>query len=140
MAAPVDGSALDAFSVARGERVAVVDDEAAMATVTLALLQRLGYGTSSYNSAARFYKHFDAAPDRFSLVITDVVMPGMSGLQLVRALREAGHNVPVLLMTGYSMHGRLDTDEFSGRVAFIRKPFTSVHLAQSVRRLLCSTR
>ena len=64
-----------------------------------AQLQRLGYATISYPSAARFLKAFDAAPERIDLVIIDVVMPGMSGVQLVSALRQAGYDVPILLMT-----------------------------------------
>lgn len=122
---------------ARGERVAVVDDDEAMTSVTSALLQRLGYSTVSYPSASRFMKAFDASPERIDLVVTDVVMPGMSGVQLIQALRASGHDVPILLMTGYSgVEGRLKPGGAAGRISFVRKPFTTSHLAQSVRRLL----
>ena len=109
-----------------------------MIAVTSALLERLGYATTSYSSAARFLKAFDAAPERVDLVIVDVVMPGMSGVQLVSALREAGYEIPILLMTGFSVQAYLKAGGTGGRISFVRKPFTTTHLAQSVRRLLSS--
>ena len=72
----------------RGERVAIIDDEEVMTSVTSAVLQRLGYSTVSYSSAARFVKAFNADPEHVDLVVTDVVMPGISGVQLVRLLRD----------------------------------------------------
>jgi FixJ family two-component response regulator len=101
LAEPVDESAvtidrneLRRQMSSRNERIAIVDDEEAMTSVAAALLGRLGYSTTSYSSGARFLKAFDAAPERFDLVILDVVMPGMSGVQLVSALRAAGHQFP----------------------------------------------
>lgn len=130
------GSEIRNHMTARGERVAIIDDEEAMTSVTAALLQRLGYSTVTYTSAARFVADFDADPERIKLVLSDVVMPGMTGVQLVRRLRESGHDVPILLMTGFSVQSRLEPGGSSGRVSFVRKPFTTTHLAQSVRRML----
>ena len=123
-------------SSARGERVAIVDDEQAMTAVTSALLKRLGYETISFQSADEFREVFEAAPDRIDLVVADVVMPGTSGVQLVRSLRESGHQIPILLMTGYTVQQHLQPGGSDGRISFVRKPFTTTHLAQSVRRLL----
>jgi CheY-like chemotaxis protein len=120
----------------RGEHIAIVDDEEAMTSVTSALLERLGYSTTCHTSAAQFLKAFEAAPELVDLVIVDVVMPGMSGIQLVNTLRQQGHVVPILLMTGFSVQSRLEPGGADGRMAFVRKPFTTAHLAQSVRRLL----
>jgi FixJ family two-component response regulator len=123
--------------VARGQRVAVVDDEEAITNVTSAFLERLGYSTVSYTSAFQFIEAFDAAPKRINLIVADVVMPGMSGVQLVKSLRESGHDVPVLLMSGYTgVKERLQPGGSAGRISFVRKPFNGAHLAQSVRRLL----
>jgi FixJ family two-component response regulator len=133
-----DGDPLHPHRTLRGERVAIIDDEDAMTSVTSALLQRLGYATTSYNSAARFLKAFEAAPEKTDLAIVDVVMPQMSGVQLVSALRGGGYQVPILLMTGFSVKSRLEQAGASGRIAFVRKPFSTIHLAQSVRRLLSS--
>ncbi len=137
---PGDGDALRPYMTACGERVAIVDDEDVMITVANAVLQRLGYTTVTFTSAGKFMKAFAAAPGKFDLIVTDVVMPGISGVQLVRTLRDQGHDVPILLMTGFSVQTRLEPVANAGRTSFVRKPFTPVHLAQSVRRLLTSGR
>ena len=121
---------------ARGECIAIVDDEEAITEVTSTLLKLLGYETVSFHSAAQFKEAFEAAPDQIDLVVADVVMPGISGVQLVRDLREAGHQTPILLMTGYMVQKHLQPGGSEGRISFVRKPFTTTHLAQSVRRLL----
>jgi two-component system cell cycle sensor histidine kinase/response regulator CckA len=137
---PIDQDSLRPLMTTRGERVAIVDDEEVMTSVTAAVLERLGYTTSTFSCASRFAKAFNASPEKFDLVVTDVVMPGFSGVQLVRTLREHGHEVPVLLMTGFSVQTRLETGGSAGRISFVRKPFTPLHLAQSVRRLLIAAR
>jgi CheY-like chemotaxis protein len=120
----------------RGERIAIVDDEAEMIAVTKAVLRQFGYEVVTYASAARFLKVFESEPDSIDLVITDLVMPGMTGAQLTRALRDNGHEVPVLLMTGFGIQPRTQWGVGAGRVSFVRKPFSAVQLAQAIRRLL----
>lgn len=124
----------------RGERIAIVDDEEPIITVTSTLLQRWGHETAAYNSARAFLKAFSAAPSEFKLLLADVVMPGVSGIQLVRTLRDSGCNLPILLMTGFNIQDRVQLAPRSGRIAFVRKPFTAQHLDQSVRRMLASNR
>ena len=121
---------------ARGERVAIIDDEEVMVSVAKSVLKKLGYTTTAYNSAAGFLNAYTARPERINLVISDVVMPGMTGMQLVRHLREQGHDVPILLMTGFDLQPRLAQVPGPGRISIVRKPFTCVHLGQAVRRLL----
>ena len=124
----------------RGERIAIVDDEEPITTITAALLQRWGYETAAYSSAGAFLKAFSATPKRFKLLLSDVVMPGMSGIQLVRTLRDSGCELPILLMTGFNVQERAQLAPRSGRIAFVRKPFTALQLEQSVRRMLTSSR
>jgi FixJ family two-component response regulator len=120
----------------RGEFVAIVDDEEAVLLVTEQALKRFGYATKIFNSTARFLKSFPAAGSGVDLLITDLTMPGISGLELTRKLRASGQELPVLLMTGFSKHLRPKSVEGLGKVSLLRKPFTTVHLAQSVRRAL----
>ena len=121
---------------ARGERIAIVDDEEVMVSVARSVLKKLGYATSTYESAGRFLNDYRAQPDDVDLVITDVVMPGITGPQLAKQLRDAGHTVPILLMTGFGVQPKLELGAAAGRVSFVRKPFSAVQLAQAVRRLL----
>ena len=121
---------------ARGESVAVIDDEEIMITVTRTVLEKLGYSPVTFSSAGSFLKAFRADPVRFDVIVTDLVMPGMTGAQLAKTLRDTGHEIPILLMTGFGVQPRPHWGIGSGRTAFVRKPFTPVQLAQAVRRLL----
>jgi CheY-like chemotaxis protein len=120
----------------RGERIVIIDDEDPVILVTEKALERLGYVTTTYNSTERFLKSLSDRAGGVDLVVTDLIMPGMSGLELTRKLRAAGHDFPVLLMTGFSKHLRPKAVEGLGRVSLLRKPFSCAHLAQSVRRAL----
>ena len=120
----------------RGERVAIIDDEEVMVSVAKSVLKKLGYSTTAYTSASGFLDAYTARPERINLVISDVVMPGMTGVQLAKHLRDIGHDVPILLMTGFHVQPRLALGTGAGRISFVRKPFTCVHLGQAVRRLL----
>jgi PAS domain S-box-containing protein len=121
---------------ARGETVAVIDDEEAMVSVTERVLQGFGYSTLSFRSAEKFHATFLTAPAGIHLLVTDQTMPGMTGLELARRLREAGHHLPVLLMTGFSKQLRPEHVEQLGHAALLRKPFNRTALARTVRDLL----
>jgi two-component system cell cycle sensor histidine kinase/response regulator CckA len=71
-----------------------------------------------------------------SLLLTDLVMPGMSGLELARAARELQPDLPVLCMSGYSEQMLRDRGGDGGEVAFIEKPFSPGELTDRVARLL----
>jgi DNA-binding response OmpR family regulator len=68
---------------------------------------------------------------RIQLVITDLVMPGMSGRELVDRLRRLSPTVPILCTSGYVRQGSDADDE-----TYLRKPFTSQELLRRVRHLL----
>ena len=120
----------------RGERIAIIDDEEVMISVAKSVLKKLGYTTSTYDSASEFLSAYVERPDHVDLVLTDVVMPGMTGLQLAKQLRDTGHVVPILLMTGFSVRPKLEAGTSPGRISCVRKPVSPVHLGQAVRRLL----
>jgi two-component system cell cycle sensor histidine kinase/response regulator CckA len=77
-----------------------------------------------------------ADTDRLDLLVTDVVMPGLSGASLAARLRERRPELPVLFVSGYEP-GLLFPDGLpGGRSAFLVKPFTTEDLARAVRSLL----
>ncbi|OAN66894.1 response regulator transcription factor [Sphingomonas sp. TDK1] len=99
--------------------VAVVDDDALVRDAAASLIRSLGYRTAQYPSADAY---LDASPADTDVVLTDMQMPGRSGLELRHMLRERGSRVPVILMTAYL------TDELRARaealdlVALLDKP------------------
>ena len=73
---------------------------------------------------------------RVHLVITDLVMPEMSGITLVKWIHARSPSVKVLLTSRYPRDGLGEHSELSGEVAFLEKPFGPVQLARAVRQAL----
>jgi two-component system, cell cycle sensor histidine kinase and response regulator CckA len=114
----------------RGERVLVVEDEEGVRRLTERILREHGYEVMA---AAGADEAIDLAESTaIDLVLTDVVMPGMSGGSLLGRLREHRRRLPAIFMSGYTDRpGALPAD-----AAFLSKPFSRQHLLESVARAL----
>ena len=119
-----------------GETVLLVEDEAANLKITRLILERLGYrvlvASTSDEAFAVVKKHLG----EIDLLLTDVVMPGMSGKDLAKGLASLCPGIRILFMSGYTgnviaRHGVLDKD-----VHFIQKPLSREGLAAKVREVL----
>jgi two-component system, cell cycle sensor histidine kinase and response regulator CckA len=112
--------------------ILLVEDEPAVRTLVAQVLQVSGYdvieATHGFEALQKMQTLFDP-PD---LILTDVVMPQMSGIDLVHQVRQRHPNIKVLYMSGYSDHHALKHDVLTG-IAFLQKPFTTVGLADAVR-------
>ncbi len=120
----------------RGQHLLVVDDEAAVVRMATTTLERLGYRVSAYMSPAETLAAFEAAPGSFDLVLTDLTMPRMTGLELAGRLLAVRPELPILLTSGYS--GALDGEGLTraGIRELVAKPFRSAQLARSIARQL----
>ncbi|MDE3190061.1 MAG: response regulator [Acidobacteriota bacterium] len=125
---------LVAFPEHGRERLLLVEDEHAVRELLRRMLTELGYEVSIApdGEAALGVVAESAIP--FDLIVTDSVMPGMGGRELVRRLAELDVRIPVLFVSGYAPD-LLDTAE-GRRVAFLQKPFTQPELAARLRVLL----
>jgi CheY-like chemotaxis protein len=132
--APADGAAgaQPAAPRGRGQRVLVVDDEEALARLAGAMLDDLGYGHDAFTSPALALAAFSAAPERYDAVITDERMPGMSGSELIRALRAVRAGIPVVLASGYA-GAALARQGGAGGV--LRKPYSVMELALALQQI-----
>ena len=114
--------------------ILVVDDEPAVLEVTGRILRRNGFTTleaGTYEQALSLASSHD-----FQLLLTDSVMPGMTGATLAERITEMKPGVPVLHMSGYSC-GILDPELIrDGELAFIQKPFIAPALLEKVRAVL----
>jgi DNA-binding NtrC family response regulator len=120
----------------RGERILYVDDEIALAKVADRMLRSMGYEVTFFTRPTDALAALASDPMRFQLVIADLTMPGMSGLELARRVREIRYGMPFLLTTGY--HGTEDTGELSalGIAELLTKPVNTERLAKAVRGVL----
>ena len=121
----------------RGERILVVDDEPDIVRYVTASLEQVGYrvqGTSEADAAYRAY--FAQSGDPFALVLTDVVMPGTSGVELVRRLMRRDPSARVLFMSGQVMPDFTRQDMTSHPYEMLTKPFRAEQLLRTVRTVL----
>jgi CheY-like chemotaxis protein len=111
----------------------VVDDQEDVREVAVAQLEALGYRVVQ---AASGHLALDLVQrgQAIDLLIADYAMPGMSGIELARAMRERFPELPVLLVTGYVEARQLD--EQLGQARLMKKPYRMAELAQAVESLL----
>ena len=119
-----------------GQHVLFVDDEAPLVALNKRLLQHLGYRVSAFTSPSTALTAFLAEPWAFSLVLTDLNMPGLSGLQLATEVLRIRPDMPVLLASGYV------TDEVQAEFArlgireVLHKPVNVGQLSEALERVL----
>ncbi|MBV4462873.1 PAS domain S-box protein [Pseudomonas sp. SWRI79] len=107
--------------------VLVVDDDSLVLTSTSLLLEDLGHRVISAASGAQALELFDSEHD-VDLVITDMVMPKMSGAQLAQAIRVIRPHLPIILATGYAER----LEGFAARLPRLSKPFTQLNLVEVI--------
>lgn len=122
-------------------RVLVVEDEAALRRILAKILDRLGYDVETAEDGRSALALLDRAAEaeRPDVVITDLVMPRMSGIDLLRALEERAWNRPVVLMTGHLADGssRLGRHGAIG-VTPLQKPMTLDGVRDAVETALAT--
>jgi two-component system cell cycle sensor histidine kinase/response regulator CckA len=108
-----------------GERVLVVEDDAVVRRLLDMQLSRLGYDVvTAADGAEALERHRECGVD---LLVTDIVMPGMSGEELAAALRAANPRLRVLFLSGYGIGSAVH-----GPVGFLQKPFSADELAAAL--------
>ena len=112
----------------------VVDDDAAMRDSLAFLLDVNGFQPKTYESANAFLSA--AATGAAGCVISDIRMPGLSGIELVRALKSRGEACPVILITGHGDVALAVEAMKAGAVDFIEKPFDDAALLSAIRAAL----
>ncbi len=114
----------------------LVDDEEMLTEVNGSILETLGYSVTACNSGAEALRVFSKNPDMFDLVITDMTMPGMTGLDLAAEIKKEKPGIPVILCTGYNEQLTKEKAEKTGICDIVMKPFTAAELGQAVQRAL----
>jgi CheY-like chemotaxis protein len=124
--------------VPRGEEtVLIVEDEPALRAAARRALELCGYTVLAAENAESALRAA-AQANRLDLVVTDVVMPGLSGRDLAARLAESQPSVRVLYMSGYTDEAIVHHGVLEPGVAFLEKPFTPDSLARKVREVLDS--
>jgi FixJ family two-component response regulator len=115
-----------------GLPISVIDDDESTRTALAGLLRLLGFEAVTYGSAEEFLSFGSGRP--CCCVISDVHMPGLSGIDLKRRMDESGQIAPVILITGRSEPRLLAEAVASGAICILRKPFDAEALLAGLRQ------
>lgn len=121
--------------IASGELVLVAEDEPSIRTLVTRMLTARGFRVLAGADGAEALGLLDSEVDAPALLLTDVMMPRMGGVELARTLRARHPNLPILFMSGYAASVSIQEADF-GDAAFIAKPFTSDELIRRIAELL----
>jgi two-component system, cell cycle sensor histidine kinase and response regulator CckA len=123
---------IDEAKVSEAARVLVVDDEAAVLDVAKVALERAGHTVQLARSGPEAIEKVRSSATHFSIILLDLSMPGMNGIEALEEIRALNGTVPILLCSGYSeteMRRRSEGLPVSG---FVQKPFTAKTLREKV--------
>jgi CheY-like chemotaxis protein len=113
-------------------RILVVDDEPGLLMTLAANLELEGFEVVAAESGARALDLFEQGA--FDLVLSDIRMPGMNGVDLFRTLRSKQHGVPVVLMTAFALEGLVQEAIREGAFTVLPKPFDLDHVVGALTR------
>ncbi|MCP3876046.1 MAG: response regulator, partial [Desulfobacteraceae bacterium] len=118
------------------EAILFVDDEESIANMTVKTLGRLGYRIEKQLNPVKALELFKAKPDAFDLIITDMTMPQMTGVNLAEKIKKIRPDIPVIICTGHSAvinEGKAKMLEIDG---FVMKPVSKLKIAKAIRDVL----
>lgn len=133
----LDAPAPDSARVGgKGEKVLIVDDEDALRKVVARALDRSGYATVEAGNGEAALSLFDSSRGDFGLVITDIGLPDMDGIDLATRMEEIAPGTPILYTSGHSEEDVLKRFALMRPQAFLEKPFTVSALLTQVNRMV----
>ena len=119
--------------------VLIIDDEEGVRTVEKAALESLGYDVLSAGSGPEGIEVYRLRHDQISLIMLDLVMPGMSGEETFAQLQKINSQVKTLVVSGFDAAESISRLLRAGASGFLQKPFQISHLAKALQRVLFTT-
>ena len=118
------------------EKVLLVDDDPSVLKVEYRILKELGYQVTAKSSSRKALEIFTVNPGKFDLIVTDMTMPGMTGLALLQNILDQKPDMKTVLLTGYSDNIRVEDIRQLGVNSVFSKPILLSHFARAIRRIL----
>ncbi len=127
----------ESSSIPKGkEHILAVDDEPYVTRLISSLLTPLGYRVTVKNSATEALELFCKTPEQYDLLLTDLTMPDLSGLELSQKILALRKDIPIILCTGDSHRIKAQEIEAMGISDVLKKPLTMKSLVHELRRVL----
>jgi PAS domain S-box-containing protein len=126
-------------AIGQGQHILLLDDEPALTASLRRLLEGLNYQVTTSNSAGEAMALFNANPAQFDLVITDMTMPEMNGLEVARQFHTRRPELPVLLASGLAANLTSENLRAAGICELLQKPVAITLLAEALHRTLAKS-
>ena len=120
----------------RGEHVLLAEDSPQVRQFTGRVLEEGGYRVTSACDGVEALERLSESPDGFDVLVTDVAMPGMGGVELARRCAELNLRIRVIFISAYAEPGLVEEGLRASRSRWLKKPFSSDALLFAIRRLL----
>ena len=127
------------FDYSGSESILFVDDEESITQLVPSILERLGYQVTTENDGKAAFNRFKTDPNRFDLVLTDMTMPNLTGIDLAEKIKTIRPEIPVILCTGFSDRVDSGTSKNFNIEGFLKKPIVKSELARTIRQVLAPT-
>jgi PAS domain S-box-containing protein len=121
-----------------GEQILVVDDEAAVLELTKITLEAFNYQVLAAHDGIEALAMYRQQKDEIKLALVDMLMPGMSGQELVLALHEENPRCPIICMSGLNLETTLQESRKLNVAAFVKKPFATEELLEELEKVINS--
>ena len=118
------------------EKILLVEDDPGVRNVTKSTLQKYGYTVVTASNGEEAIRTYNKHNGKFDLLLTDVIMPLMSGRELAEALHKKNNNLKILYFSGYTDDSIVRHGIISEGMEFIQKPYTHAELAKKVKTVL----
>jgi FixJ family two-component response regulator len=125
-------------TVPRERSITIVEDDDSVRAALVGLVTSLGYSARDFSSAEELLAGRDRGLG--DCIITDIQMPGLSGIEMARRLRAGGDSVPVIMITARDDPGLEAKALASGALCLLKKPFGTGDMAEWLERALTSAR
>ena len=137
----IEEGAKDSIESIQGgtEKILLVDDEEAIVRMEQLMLKQLSYEVTTRAGSVDALEAFKANPDRYDLIITDMTMPNMTGIQLAQEIKKIRPEIPIIICTGFSDQIDDEKCKAMGIQGYVMKPIVRREFAGIIREVLDRT-
>jgi CheY-like chemotaxis protein len=119
------------------ESILLVDDEEAIIEAVVKIVESLNYKVTPFISSIKALEEVRANPTKYDVVLTDLTMPEMSGLVLIKEIKKINSEIKIILCSGLGSNGRFESDLHNDIVdVYIRKPITRYEYGEALRKII----
>jgi DNA-binding NtrC family response regulator len=121
-------------SIESSTQILVIDDDEDILNLFSDFLKKEGYGVTSFLDPLKALEEIHRRPQRYSIIITDIRMPGISGIELIRRIYKINHDIKVIIISAFELNGEdLRNIRYDN---FMEKPVHMHYLVQTIERIL----